>query len=214
MSKLLQERNAVYGEMKHIMSLENRSEADFAKFNELEAKYSALTKQIEAEVRFDSISKKMDEVLDKRTVGSVKGASDDEVRSAFLNYVRSGNVDEIRNINSFTSAEGGVNVPVILNNTIQRALAENSDFAEANPAAAEAISKYSDYAQKAVNTAEKLGIIPDKPESPAETAVNKAIPEDDHTETAGTTMGTGFKLNPLILVGAAAGAYFLFGRKK
>jgi hypothetical protein len=94
------------------------------------------------------------------------------------------------------------------------ALAENSDFAEANPAAAEAISKYSDYAQKAVNTAEKLGIIPDKPESPAETAVNKAIPEDDHTETAGTTMGTGFKLNPLILVGAAAGAYFLFGRKK
>lgn len=126
MSKLLQERNAVYGEMKHIMSLESRSEGDFAKFNELEAKYSALTKQIEAEVRFDSIAKKMDEALDKRTVGSVKGGSDDEVRSAFLNYVRSGNVDEIRNINSFTSAEGGVNVPVILNNTIQRALAENS----------------------------------------------------------------------------------------
>jgi hypothetical protein len=94
------------------------------------------------------------------------------------------------------------------------ALAENSDFAEANPAAAEAISKYTDYATKAVNTAQKLGIIPDAPETPAETAVNKAIPEDDHTETAGTTMGTGFKLNPLILVGAAAGAYFLFGRKK
>jgi hypothetical protein len=94
------------------------------------------------------------------------------------------------------------------------ALAENSDFAEANPAAAEAISKYTDYATKAVSTAQKLGIIPDAPETPAETAVNKAIPEDDHTETAGTTMGTGFKLNPLILVGAAAGAYFLFGRKK
>lgn len=126
MSKLLQERNAVYGEMKHIMSLENRSEGDFAKFNELEAKYSALTKQIEAEVRFDSISKKMDEVLDKRAIGSTKGGSDDEVRSAFLNYVRTGDVTELRNINSFTSAEGGVNVPVILNNTIQRALAENS----------------------------------------------------------------------------------------
>lgn len=94
------------------------------------------------------------------------------------------------------------------------ALAENPDFAEANPAAAEAISKYADYAQKAVNTAEKLGIIPDKPETPAESAVNKAMPEDDYTETAGTAMGTGFKLNPLILVGAAAGAYFLFGRKK
>jgi hypothetical protein len=109
-----------------------------------------------------------------------------------------------------------VNVPELVTAAAASAgaLAENSDFAEANPAAAEAISKYTDYATKAVSTAQKLGIIPDAPETPAETAVNKAIPEDDHTETAGTTMGTGFKLNPLILVGAAAGAYFLFGRKK
>ena len=126
MSKLLQERNTVYGEMKHIMSLENRSEGDFAKFNELETKYSDLTKQIEAEVRFDTIKNKMDEVLDKRVVSNGHGTSDDEIRSAFINYVRTGDVSEIRNINSFTSAEGGVNVPTILNNTIQRALAENS----------------------------------------------------------------------------------------
>jgi len=126
MSKLLQDRSAVYGEMKHIMALENRSEADFAKYNELEAKYSALTKQIEAEVRFDTIKVKMDEVLDKRAVSGGKGSNDEEIRSAFINYVRTGDVSEIRNINSFTSAEGGVNVPVILLGQIQKALLENS----------------------------------------------------------------------------------------
>jgi hypothetical protein len=92
------------------------------------------------------------------------------------------------------------------------ALAESEDFKEANPAAAEALGKYSDYAGKAVDTAQKLGIIPDAPETAAESAVNKAIPTDDYTETAAT--GSGFKINPLIIVGAAAGAYFLFGRKK
>jgi hypothetical protein len=112
--------------MKHIMALENRSEADFAKYNELEAKYSALTKQIEAEVRFDTIKVKMDEVLDKRAVSGGKGSNDEEIRSAFINYVRTGDVSEIRNINSFTSAEGGVNVPVILLGQIQKALLENS----------------------------------------------------------------------------------------
>jgi hypothetical protein len=92
------------------------------------------------------------------------------------------------------------------------ALAENSDFKEANPAAAEALSKISDYTQKAVNTAENLGIIPDKPETPAEAAVNNAIPGDDHTP-ADAQPGTGFKINPLLLVGAAAGAYLLMRKK-
>jgi HK97 family phage major capsid protein len=126
MSKLLQDRQAVYGEMKHIMSLETRSESDLAKFNELDAKYNALTKQIEAEVRFDSIKNNMNEVLDKRAISSTKGGSDDEIRSAFINYVRTGETAELRNINSFASTEGGVNVPVILLNQIQKALAENS----------------------------------------------------------------------------------------
>jgi len=126
MSNLLQDRNTVYGEMKSIMSLENRSEGDFAKYNELEAKYSSLTKQIEAEVRFDSIKSSMGAALDKRAVGSSKTGNDEEIRSAFLNYVRTGDVSEIRNINSFTSTEGGVNVPVILLGQIQKALLENS----------------------------------------------------------------------------------------
>lgn len=126
MSNLLQDRNTVYGEMKSIMSLENRSEGDFAKYNELEAKYSSLTKQIEAEVRFDAIKSSMGAALDKRVVGNSKTGNDEEIRSAFLNYVRTGDASEIRNINSFTSTEGGVNVPVILLGQIQKALLENS----------------------------------------------------------------------------------------
>ena len=126
MSNLLQDRNTVYGEMKSIMSLENRSEGDFAKYNELEAKYSSLTKQIEAEVRFDAIKSSMGAALDKRAIGSSKTGNDDEVRSAFLNYIRTGDVSEVRNINSFSSTEGGVNVPVILLGQIQKALLQNS----------------------------------------------------------------------------------------
>lgn len=126
MSKLLQDRNSVYGEMKNIMALETRSEADFAKYNELEAKYSSLTKQIEAEVRFDSIKQSMGAALDKRAVSDSKIVGSDEIRAAFLNYVRTGDVTEVRNINSFTSAEGGVNVPVVLLGQIQKALLENS----------------------------------------------------------------------------------------
>jgi HK97 family phage major capsid protein len=126
MSNLLNTRNEVYGAMKSIMASSTRSESDFAKYEELENQYRSLTKQIEAEVRFDSIKSSMDSVLDKRNVGNSKTSNEDEIRSAFLNYVRTGDVSEIRNINSFTSAEGGVNVPTILFGTIQKALADAS----------------------------------------------------------------------------------------
>jgi HK97 family phage major capsid protein len=69
----------------------------------------------------------MEKALDKRSITSnSKTNSDDEIRAAFINYVRTGDVSEIRNINSFTSAEGGVNVPTILFGTIQKALADSS----------------------------------------------------------------------------------------
>jgi len=129
MSKLLQERNSVYGEMKHIMSLENRSEGDFAKYNELESKYQALTKQIEAEVRFDAIKNNMGEVLDKRAISSTSKSGDEEYRAAFLNWARTGDASELRastNLNTYTSAEGGINVPTILFQTIQRTIADQS----------------------------------------------------------------------------------------
>jgi HK97 family phage major capsid protein len=128
MSNLLKTRNEVYSQMKNIMDIasDKRSEGDYAKFDALENEYNKLTKQIEAEVRFDTINSKMGEVLDKRSINTKTGPSEDEYRSAFLNYVRTGNTDELRQLNSFSTSEGGVNVPVILLQTIQRTLLQNS----------------------------------------------------------------------------------------
>jgi HK97 family phage major capsid protein len=128
MSNLLKTRNEVYSQMKNIMDIasDKRSEGDYAKFDALENEYNKLTKQIEAEVRFDAINGKMGEVLDKRAINSKTGPSEDEYRSAFLTYVRTGNTDELRQLNSFSTSEGGVNVPVILLQTIQRTLLQNS----------------------------------------------------------------------------------------
>lgn len=108
--------------MQNIMSLESRSDADYVKLNELEAKYNDLTKRIEAEVRFDAIKKTMESNMDKRNISTGDKNTDEEIRAAFLNYVRTGDVSEIRNINSFTSAEGGVNVPTILYSSIGKAV--------------------------------------------------------------------------------------------
>ena len=126
MSNLLKTRNEVYGAMKSIMDLSTRSADDLGKYDALESQYISLTKQIEAEVRFDSIKASMDATFDKRVVTNGKTSNDQEIRSAFLNYVRSGDMSEIRNINSFTNVEGGINVPVVLFPAIEKALAENS----------------------------------------------------------------------------------------
>jgi HK97 family phage major capsid protein len=125
--KLLQERNSVYEAMKHIMTSENRSEGDLAKYDALEVQYRNLTNAIEAEVRFDAIKNSMDKALDKRAISTNdKTSNDEEIRSAFINYVRTGDMSEVRNINSFASAEGGVNIPTILFNQIQAAMADAS----------------------------------------------------------------------------------------
>ena len=132
--KLLSDRNSVYEEMKAIMSSENRSEGDLAKYDALEAKYKTLTNAIEAEVRFDAIKGNMDKALDKRAISNGKSGNEDEYRSAFLNYARTGRMDEIRaitNINAYASVEGGVNMPTILFSTIQKTIAELSVMRQA-----------------------------------------------------------------------------------
>jgi HK97 family phage major capsid protein len=124
---LLNERSAVYEEMKQILSSEARSESGLAKYEALEAKYKQLTNAIEAEVRFDAIKSSMDKALDQRAISTnTKTSNDEEIRSAFVNYVRTGNVSELRNINSFASSEGGVTIPTILYSAIQRAQADAS----------------------------------------------------------------------------------------
>lgn len=128
MSKLLKTRHDKHEEMKALLSrLENNySDADAAQLRALDAEYTKLTELVEIEVRANAAGKTMDEVMDKRVITTGGKSTDAEMRAAFINYVRTGDMTEVRNINSFASSEGGVNVPTVLVSQIQKALAEAS----------------------------------------------------------------------------------------
>jgi len=128
MSKLLQNRNEVFAGMKAIMdkSSETRAEADYAKYDELEKQYQSLSAQIEREVRFAAAKVSMETVMDKREISSGDKNMDAEIRSAFNNYIRSGDMNELRQLNTFSTSEGGVNVPTLLYPIIQKSLLNSS----------------------------------------------------------------------------------------
>lgn len=91
---------------------------------------------------------------------------------------------------------------------------EAGNFPEAVPTAEENTPKLAQWINKAVDIVKETGIIPDRPETVTEAKVSQAIPGDDLEAEPGTAPGTGFKLNPAILIGGAAVAAFLFMRKK
>lgn len=103
-------------------------------------------------------------------------------------------------------------------------LGESGNFPEADGMAQDQKPGVADYIKSALNIATATGIIPDRPLTPQQSLIDQAIPGDDHTEmmpgqTGGggflsTGSGTGFKLNPMILVGAAGVAALLLMRKK
>ena len=78
-------------------------------------------------------------------------------------------------------------------------------------AATEGEGKFNEYVQKGAEMAENLGIIPDRQLNANEQAVDTALPGDDHTDM--TTGGSGFKINPLYIGGAALAAYLLLKKK-
>lgn len=124
--ELLKTRNEVYGAMKNIMALSTRSESDFAKYDELEKQYQSISAQLEREVRFSAVKGNMEAVMDNRNVTSGDKNIDSEIRAAFIDYIRTGNLTEVRQLNTFASTEGGVNIPTVLFNTIQKTLADSS----------------------------------------------------------------------------------------
>jgi HK97 family phage major capsid protein len=115
---LLEQRKEVYEGMKNIMSLKTRTADDIGKYDELEAKYTELTKQVEAEVRFDAVRKAAEAVTEKRMVTSGGKDHDEEHRSAFIKYVRTGNESELRALSEYSIVGGGANVPTLLYNQI------------------------------------------------------------------------------------------------
>ena len=104
---------------------------------------------------------------------------------------------------------------------VAQKLAESGDFPESEGQAQDQKPGVVDYIKQAVNIATATGIIPDRPLTPQQSVIDQAIPGDDHSDmTEGQTgggllsSGTGFKVNPLILVGAAGAAALLLMRKK
>ncbi len=87
---------------------------------------------------------------------------------------------------------------------------EDSNFSEANSFAMDSRPGINDYFNQAIKIAESTGIIPDRPETAAESKVNQAIPVEDETDDAPRTS---FKINPLVLVGAAGAVYILTSKK-
>lgn len=108
----------------------------------------------------------------------------------------------------------GKGVPEVPENAA--APAESGNFTEANETAQEEQPGLVKWINKAVDIAKSTGIIPEKPETKEEEAVNKAIPGDDLETEPGSpaTPGSGFKISPVILIGAAAAAGLLLMRKK
>lgn len=92
---------------------------------------------------------------------------------------------------------------------------ESGDFPEAEGLAQDQKPGILDYISKATEIAKETGIIPDAPLNANNAKVDAALPGDDYNdmEEKQAAPGTGFKINPLILVGAAAGAFLLMRKK-
>jgi len=93
---------------------------------------------------------------------------------------------------------------------------ESGDFPESAGQAQDQKPGVLEYAKQALEIAQETGIIPDRPLTGQQARVDAALPGDDNVDMMEKPSegGTGFKLNPLILVGAAGAAALLLMRKK
>lgn len=93
---------------------------------------------------------------------------------------------------------------------------ESGNFPEADGQAQEQKGPLNNFIDNAVEIARATGIIPDKPMNSTEKQVDDAIPGDDFTDVESQTAansGASFKINPLLLVGAAGAAFLLMKKK-
>ena len=89
---------------------------------------------------------------------------------------------------------------------------ESGDFPESAGQAQDQKPGVLEYAKQALEIAQETGIIPDRPLTGQQARVDAALPGDDNIDMQ--EKGTGFKVNPLILVGAAGAAALLLMKKR
>jgi HK97 family phage major capsid protein len=95
------------------------------KYTELENKFSNITTEIEREVRFQAMEKTLAQVTEKREIAGGNRDVDAEVRSAFIEYAKTGDATNLRALSSYSAAEGGATVPTALWNIITTKLASD-----------------------------------------------------------------------------------------
>jgi hypothetical protein len=97
---------------------------------------------------------------------------------------------------------------------------EPTDFTDTKPDAETGTSNFEKYASMATNIAESAGIIPARSNTPAEEAVNNALPQGDTDAAEDATAEGGREMQPTgnkmlipILIGGAAALYFITKKK-
>lgn len=111
MSTLLNKRAELFNAMKALndtivtrsLKGENCNE-EKGKYTELEAQYESLNAEIGRQEKFRSFEDSINKAIDNREVAT--GADEAKVRSAFINYCRSGDASELRSMNTFSTTEG------------------------------------------------------------------------------------------------------------
>lgn len=111
MSTLLNKRAEIFNAMKALndtivtrsLKGENCNE-EKGKYTEFETQMDSINDEIGRQEKFRSYEDVLNKAVDSREVAT--GADEDKVRSAFVDYCRSGDVALLRSMNSFTATEG------------------------------------------------------------------------------------------------------------
>lgn len=120
MSKL-----AIYKEMAEIISSTkgNLTGDKLTAYEALEQRYLAASQAEEVQKRFEAITQQLETTTEKRAISTSAKSDDVEMRNAFFNYCRTGDASELRNMNTFSTSEGGATIPVSLYNQIHTVVA-------------------------------------------------------------------------------------------
>lgn len=129
--ELKEKRASVFGEIDQLRKAtdgRDQTTEERAKWERLNTDYDALDKKVEDEVRFAEIEKKQVENTAERAAAKTGDERDEEYRSAFWDYVRSGNREKLNTAMQQRAGEGingmssAIITPKLLHNAIEVAM--------------------------------------------------------------------------------------------
>lgn len=131
MHKLISKRAEIYNEMKALndtisaRSIKGESANDEkSRYAELETQFTDIDSEIGRQTKFRSFEDSINKAIDSRDNTGV--TDENKVRSAFVDYLRSGDATNLRSLNSYSVAEGGALVGQTMFSQIVAALTNDS----------------------------------------------------------------------------------------